>query len=335
MKNILVVGGAGYIGSHTCKELFMQGYNPIVFDSLIYGHKDFVKWGEFVLGDLNNIDQIRLVFERYKIDAVMHFAAFAYVGESVTNPKKYYQNNVVATLNLLNVMKDYDVRKFIFSSSCATYGNPEYLPIDEEHPQNPINPYGMSKLMVENILKDYSTAYDFRFVSLRYFNASGCDIDGEIGEFHDPETHLIPLILDAALGKRDSIKVFGTDYDTKDGSAVRDYIHVVDLSNAHILALKYLFQNGKSEVFNLGNGVGFSVNEVIECVKRVTGLKFNVENVGRRLGDPEALIGSSEKINSILGWEPKYFRLDDIISTAWEWHKKLNRTRVGVALKLE
>lgn len=328
MKNILVVGGAGYIGSHACKELFKQGYNPIVFDNLIYGHKDFVKWGEFVLGDLNNIDQIRLVFERYKIDAVMHFAAFAYVGESVTNPQKYYQNNVVATLNLLNVMKEYNVGKFIFSSTCATYGNPEYLPIDEKHPQNPINPYGMSKLMVENILKDYSTAYDFRFVSLRYFNASGCDIDGEIGEFHDPETHLIPLVLDAALGKRDSIKVFGTDYDTKDGSAVRDYIHVVDLANAHILALQYLLQGGKSEIFNLGNGIGFSVNEVIECVKNVTALTFKVDYVDRRAGDPAVLIGSSEKINSMLGWRPNYHKLDDIISSAWEWHKKLNRNSV-------
>lgn len=328
MKNILVVGGAGYIGSHACKELFKQGYNPIVFDNLIYGHKDFVKWGEFVLGDLNNIDQIRLVFERYKIDALMHFAAFAYVGESVTNPQKYYQNNVVATLNLLNVMKEYNVGKFIFSSTCATYGNPEYLPIDEKHPQNPINPYGMSKLMVENILKDYSTAYDFRFVSLRYFNASGCDIDGEIGEFHDPETHLIPLVLDAALGKRDSIKVFGTDYDTKDGSAVRDYIHVVDLANAHILALQYLLQGGKSEIFNLGNGIGFSVNEVIECVKNVTALTFKVDYVDRRAGDPAVLIGSSEKINSMLGWRPNYHKLDDIISSAWEWHKKLNRNSV-------
>jgi UDP-glucose 4-epimerase len=328
MKNILVAGGAGYIGSHACKELFKQGYNPIVFDNLIYGHKDFVKWGEFFLGDLNNIDQIRLVFERYKIDAVMHFAAFAYVGESVTNPKKYYQNNVVATLNLLNIMMEYNVGKFIFSSTCATYGNPEYLPIDETHPQNPINPYGMSKLMIENILKDYSTAYDFRFVSLRYFNASGCDIDGDIGEFHDPETHLIPLVLDAVLGKRDSIKVFGTDYDTKDGSAVRDYIHVVDLANAHILALQYLLQGGKSEIFNLGNGIGFSVNEVIQSVKRVTGLTFKVDYVDRRAGDPAALIGSSKKINSMLGWRPIYFKLDDIISTAWEWHKKLNRNSI-------
>jgi UDP-glucose 4-epimerase len=323
MKNVLVVGGAGYVGSHACKELFKQGYEPIVFDNLIYGHKDFVKWGDFVLGDLNNIDQIRMVFERYKIDAVMHFAAFTYVGESVANPQKYYQNNLIATLNLLNVMKEYNVGKFIFSSTCATYGNPEYLPIDENHPQNPINPYGMSKLMVENILKDYSTAYDFRFVSLRYFNASGCDLDSEIGELHAPETHLIPLVLDAALGRRESIKVFGTDYDTNDGSAVRDYIHVVDLASAHILALQYLLQGGESEVFNLGNGIGYSVNEVIECVKNVTALKFKVDYVDRREGDPAVLIGSSEKINSMLGWSPRYFKLVDIISTAWEWHKKI------------
>lgn len=323
MKNILIVGGAGYIGSHTCKELHKQGYNPIVYDNLIYGHREFVKWGEFILGDLEDVAQLELLFSRYHIDAVMHFAAFAYVGESVQNPQKYYQNNVLATLNLLNVMKKHNVDKFIFSSTCATYGDPEYLPIDEYHRQSPINPYGMSKLMVENILKDFSNAYDFRFVSLRYFNAAGCDADGEIGENHNPETHLIPLVLDAAIGKRESIKVFGTNYDTKDGTAIRDYIHVSDLANAHILALKYLLDGGDSDIFNLGNGIGFSVKDVINCAKKITGIDFKVELAPRREGDPATLIGSSEKIISKLNWEPKYFMLEDIISTAWEWHKKI------------
>lgn len=324
MKNILVIGGAGYIGSHTCKELYKQGYNPIVFDNLIYGHKEFVKWGDFVFGDLTNIDEIRFVFRKYSIDAVMHFAAFAYVGESVEHPKKYYTNNVVATLNLLNVMLELNIKYFIFSSTCATYGNPEYLPIDEMHPQTPINTYGMSKLMVESILKDYTNAYNFKFVSLRYFNASGCDPECEIGENHNPETHLIPLILDAAIGKRENIKVFGTDYDTRDGSAIRDYIHVVDLAQAHILALEYLFDGNESDIFNLGNGQGFSVKEVIECVKKITQKSFKVIYADRRVGDPASLIGSSKKISSKLHWEPKYNTLESIINTAWEWHKKLN-----------
>lgn len=322
IRNILVVGGAGYIGSHTCKELYKQGYNPIVFDNLIYGHKEFVRWGDFVLGDLNDIEQIKLVFKQYKIDAVMHFAAFAYVGESVDNPRKYYSNNFTATLNLLNVMTDFNVRHFIFSSTCATYGTPKYLPMNEEHPQAPINPYGMSKLMVENVLHDYSKAYNLNFVSLRYFNAAGCDKDVEIGELHDPETHLIPLVLDAAIGKRKSIKVFGTDYDTKDGTAIRDYIHVTDLAEAHILALEHLLKGGASDVFNLSNGVGFSVQEVIDCAKKVTHVDFKVEEAPRRAGDPASLIGTSEKIKSTLKWIPKYTNLEDIILSAWKWHNR-------------
>ncbi|MDW6018305.1 UDP-glucose 4-epimerase GalE [Vibrio plantisponsor] len=323
MKNILVVGGAGYIGSHTCKSLFNKGYNPIVLDNLIYGHEDFVKWGDFILGDLSDVEQIRLIFKRYKIDAVMHFAAFAYVGESVAEPKKYYHNNVLATLNLLNVMLEFDVKYFIFSSTCATYGNPIYLPIDESHPQNPINPYGMSKLVVENILKDYTNAYNFKFVSLRYFNAAGCDPDCEIGENHEPETHLIPLVLDAALGKRDNVKIFGTDYDTRDGSAVRDYIHVLDLAEAHILALEYLYSGHDSDIFNLGNGQGFTVKEVIDCVKKITKCEFKVVEGGRRIGDPSSLIGSSDKIIKTLNWKPKYNTIESIIQTAWNWQKNL------------
>lgn len=324
MKNILVVGGAGYIGSHTCKMLSQRGYNPIVFDNLIYGHREFIKWGDFILADLSNIEQIRLVFEKYKIDAVMHFAAFAYVGESVEHPQKYYTNNVVATLNLLNVMLEFNVKNFIFSSTCATYGNPQYLPIDEAHPQVPINPYGVSKLMMESILKDYTKAYDFKFISLRYFNASGCDPDCEVGENHSPETHLIPLILDAALGKRENIKVFGSDYETRDGTAIRDYIHVIDLAEAHILALESLLSGGDSDIFNLGNGQGFTVKEVIECVKSVTQQDFNVIYADRREGDPGCLIGSSEKITSRLKWKPKYDSLEAIIKTAWDWHLKMN-----------
>ena len=320
MKNVLVVGGAGYIGSHACKELARQGYNPIVLDNLVYGHKRFVKWGEFVLGDLNNIEHLRLVFKSVSIDAVMHFAAFAYVGESVQDPKKYYQNNVVATLNLLNVMLEHNVNKIIFSSSCATYGNPQYLPIDEEHPQNPINPYGMSKLFVENILRDYSLAYGLKYVSLRYFNAAGCDSEREVGEDHNPETHLIPLILKAATNLADSIKIYGVDYDTKDGTAIRDYIHVTDIANAHSLALSYLMDGGFSDVFNLGNGVGFTVNEVILAAKNITGINFNVESVARREGDPAVLIGSSDKIRRRLNWTTPNSSLENIILTAWLWH---------------
>lgn len=320
---ILIVGGAGYIGSHVNKLLNQQGYKTVVFDNLIYGHKEAVKWGEFVLGDLSNIEQIRLVFQKYQIDAVMHFAAFAYVGESVEEPQKYYINNVANTLNLLQVMKEFNCNYFIFSSTCATYGEPQYIPIDEKHPQKPINPYGQSKLMVEKILNDYSNAYGLKYVSLRYFNAAGADIDAEIGENHNPETHLIPLVLDAALGKREDIKVFGTDYDTPDGSAIRDYIHVTDLADAHILALEYLQKDGKSDVFNLGNGDGYSVLEVIDMVKKVTKKDFKVTLTDRRAGDPAKLIGDATKAKEILGWKPKYFELETIIDTAWKWHKKL------------
>lgn len=319
---ILVVGGAGYIGSHTNKLLNQKGYETLIYDNLIYGHKEAVKWGDFILGDLNDIEQLRLVFSKYKIEAVIHFAAFAYVGESVEDPQKYYINNVSNTLNILKVMQEFECKYFIFSSTCATYGNPEYSPIDEKHPQNPINPYGQSKLMVEKILQDYSNAYDIHYVSLRYFNAAGADIDVEIGESHDPETHLIPLVLDAAFGTRKDIKVFGTDYDTPDGSAIRDYIHVTDLADAHILALEYLKGGGKSDLFNLGNGDGYSVLEVIDMVKQVTKKDFKVTLVDRRSGDPAKLIGDASKAKIVLGWEPKYFQLQKIIETAWNWHKK-------------
>lgn len=320
---ILIVGGAGYIGSHLNKEINKKGIKTVIFDNLSYGHKDFVKWGTFEKGDLGNIEEIRAVFKKYPIEAVMHFAAFAYVGESVEDPQKYYINNVKNTLNLLQVMLEENVKYFVFSSTCATYGNPVEIPITENHPQNPINPYGKTKLMVEQILKDYSDAYGLKYASLRYFNAAGADPDSEVGELHDPETHLIPLILDVAAGKREDIKIFGTDYDTPDGTCIRDYIHVTDLADAHILALEYLQNGGKSDFFNLGNGNGFSVKEVIETAREVTGKDIKAVEADRRPGDPPILVGSSNKAKETLNWNPKYDELSKIIETAWNWHKKI------------
>jgi len=320
---ILIVGGAGYIGSHLNKEISKKGIKTVIFDNLSYGHKDFIKWGIFEQGDLSNIEDIRSVFRKYPIEAVMHFAAFTYVGESVEDPQKYYMNNVKNTLNLLQVMLEENVNYFVFSSTCATYGNPVEIPITESHPQNPINPYGKGKLMVETVLKDYSDAYGFKYASLRYFNAAGADPDGEIGELHDPETHLIPLILDVAAGKREDVKIFGTDYDTPDGTCIRDYIHVTDLAEAHILALEYLQKGGESNVFNLGNGNGFSVKEVIETAKEITGKDIKAVESNRRPGDPPILIGSSKKAMEILNWKPKYHDLSKIIETAWNWHKNI------------
>jgi len=322
---ILITGGAGYIGSHANKELWKRGYETLVFDNLIYGHRPFAKWGEFVLGDLEDLDQLRLVFKTYPIKAVMHFAAFTYVGESVEDPQKYYANNLKNTLNLLQVMLEFEVPYFIFSSTCATYGVPQEIPIPEDHPQDPINPYGRCKFMVEKALEDYSRAYGLKYISLRYFNAAGADPDCEVGEWHEPETHLIPLVLDVALGQSEAIKIFGTDYPTEDGTCIRDFIHVTDLAEAHILALEYLFTQGQSEVFNLGNGNGFSVRQVIQTAEEVTKRKINTVEWERRPGDPPVLIGSSQKAKRILGWKPKYYELPVIIQTAWEWHQKLYR----------
>lgn len=318
---ILVCGGAGYIGSHINKQLNKEGYETIVFDNLVYGHREAVKWGSFVKGDLANTDEIRDVFETNTIEAVFHFAAYAYVGESVTEPEKYYYNNVVNTLNLLKVMKEHDCNKIIFSSTCATYGEPERVPITEDMPQNPINPYGMTKLTVERIFRDYQKAYDLRFAVLRYFNAAGADPDCEIGESHNPETHIIPLVLDAASGKRSDIRVFGTDYPTPDGSCIRDYIHVTDLADAHVRALHYLEEGGTGDFFNLGNSIGTSVLEVVDSVKRVTGKDFTVTLAERRPGDPAKLVGSSEKARKALGWEPKLADIDTIVKHAWNWHE--------------
>ena len=319
---ILVTGGAGYIGSHINKLLAHEGYETVVFDNLIYGHQEAVKWGTLIEGDLKNINEIEAVFKRYPIEAVFHFAAYAYVGESVAEPEKYYYNNIGCTLNLLKVMRKYGCDKIIFSSSCATYGEPEKTPITEDMPQNPINPYGFTKYAVERIFKDYERAYGLKYVVLRYFNAAGADPEGEIGEAHDPETHIIPLILDAASGKRPNVKVFGTDYPTRDGSCIRDYIHVSDLATAHLLALRHLEAGKSSQFLNLGNTKGTSVLELIEAAKRVTGKDIPIVLSERRPGDPAILVGSSEKAKRVLGWEPVYGDIDTIVRHTWAWHEK-------------
>ena len=325
IKNpVLVTGGAGYIGAHACKALARAGYTPITYDNMVYGHRSAVKWGPLEEGDITDSVRLEAVMRKYNPKAVMHFAAYAYVGESVEKPSKYYHNNVAGTLTLLDSMRSCSIDKIIFSSTCATYGMPEQIPIPEDHLQNPINPYGRSKLMIEWILKDFAAAYDIRYVCLRYFNAAGADPDAEIGESHDPETHLIPLVLDVASGKRAQIEIFGTDYDTPDGTCIRDYIHVTDLANAHVLALEYLISGGDSDVFNLGNGSGFSVREVIAAALKITDCDIPYQESDRRPGDPPVLIGSSEKIRKNLGWSPAYYDLDAIIETAWRWHRKNN-----------
>ncbi len=321
-KCVLVTGGAGYIGAHACKALAEAGYTPVTYDNLVYGHSAAVKWGPLEKGDIGDRKQLEMVMQKYKPSAVMHFAAYAYVGESVKNPAKYYRNNVAGTLSLLESMKSCSIDKIIFSSTCATYGMPDQIPIAENHPQNPINPYGRSKLMIEWIIQDFAAAYGLKFVSLRYFNAAGADPDAEIGEEHDPETHLIPLVLDAALGRRNRLEIYGTDYDTPDGTCIRDYIHVTDLANAHLLALEHLNVGGQSDVFNLGNGNGFSVREVITTAKNVTGCDIPCLETERRPGDPSVLIGSSEKIRNKLGWRAAHDSLEVIIKTAWRWHKQ-------------
>lgn len=322
---ILVAGGAGYIGSHAVLALQQAGYKVIVLDNLVYGHRDVVETVlqvELIEGDLNDRALLDQLFAQHEIAAVMHFAAYAYVGESVTEPAKYYRNNVVATLTLLEAMVAANVKTFVFSSTCATYGMPKTVPIPEDHPQAPINPYGATKLMVERILADFDVAYGLKSVCFRYFNAAGADPQQRLGEDHIPETHLIPLVLQAALGKRESISVFGTDYPTPDGTCVRDYIHVTDLATAHVLGLEYLLKGGNSEAFNLGNGSGFSVKQVIDAAREVTGREIKVVELERRPGDPPALIGSSEKARTMIGWQPQYTDLREIISHAWNWHQK-------------
>lgn len=320
---ILIVGGAGYIGSHVNKLLTRKGFKTVIFDNLSRGHREFVKWGELFEGDLLDIHRIRSCFKNYQIEAVMHFSALSLVEESIQQPERYYLNNVIGTLNLLQAMREFGVRHFIFSSTCATYGFPERIPILEDHPQRPINPYGWTKLIIEQVLKDYKRAYGLKHVNLRYFNAAGADPDGEIGELHHPETHLIPLVISAAIGLNKEIKIFGTDYPTQDGTCIRDYIHVMDLADAHIKALHYLMDKGKSDSFNLGNGNGHSVREVIEAVRRVGKRDIKVVETERREGDPPVLISSSQKAIEMLGWSPQFEDLEKIIETAWRWHAKL------------
>ena len=319
---ILVFGGAGYIGSHTVKHLLDNGYQVVVADNLIYGHREAVdKRAIFEHADLLDKFSLQQLFKKHKIDAVIHFAAFAYVGESVAEPQKYYFNNVVGTVNLLNVMMENNVKDIVFSSTCATYGEPKQTPIDETHPQNPINPYGRTKLIIEQIFADYERAYGLRHIALRYFNAAGCAADGSIGESHIPETHLIPLVLKAITGERKSISVFGTDYDTPDGTCIRDYIHVEDLALAHRLALEKL--SVYSGCINLGTGIGTSVKEIILAAEEVSGKKCPVEYADRRAGDPARLFADNRKAKEILGWEPAYKNIKDIIQTAWNW--EINR----------
>jgi UDP-glucose 4-epimerase len=317
---ILVAGGAGYIGSHVCKMLHQKGYDVVVYDNLSHGYRSFIRWGDFVQGDIGDTAHLDSVFKNYPIDVVMHFCAFIEVAESVAEPEKYYQNNVQNTLTLLEVMRKHIINKFIFSSTAAIYGMPERMPIREEDRKLPINPYGRSKLMVEEILEDYAAAYGFKSIRFRYFNAAGADPEREIGEAHVPETHLIPLILDAAAGKRECIKIFGTDYETRDGTCVRDYIHVNDLADAHIKGVAYLLDGGETNYFNLGSGCGFTVREMIETTRTVTKRAVMAVEKERRPGDPPSLIASSDKAQKILDWKLLY-SLEDIIRTAWNWHQ--------------
>lgn len=320
MSEILVVGGAGYIGSHMCKYLHGKGLKPVVLDNLSLGHKESVKWGPLYAGDLDDPKLLAEIFAKHDIQAVMHFAAFCYVGESMTEPLKYYQNNVAATLGLLASMLDHGINKMIFSSSCATYGEPETLPISEGLTQKPINPYGRTKLMMENILDDLDSANGLKSVCLRYFNAAGADPEGELGEDHDPETHLIPLVLYAALGRLKNLTVFGKDYPTEDGTCVRDYIHINDLAQAHYLALNHLLGGGESEKYNLGNGNGYSILDVINTASKVSGREIAYTFADRRPGDPAVLVGSSDKAISELNWKPIFNSLENILQTAWDWH---------------
>ena len=319
---VLVVGGAGYIGSHMVKMLSQAGHAVVTLDNLTNGYRSAVKYGDFVEGDIADVELLKSLFLDNKFDGVMHFASYIQVGESVEQPSMYYRNNVSNTQILLDAMIEHDVKKFIFSSTAATFGEPEYTPIDEAHPQKPINPYGHSKLMVEQILSDFDRAYGLKSVCLRYFNAAGADPDGELGERHDPETHLIPLVLQAASGRRQNITVFGDDYDTPDGTCIRDYIHINDLCSAHLLALEYLVNGGDSKAYNMGNGQGYSIKELIDVAKRITGNNFDVVIGTRRDGDPARLVADSKLLQAELGWKPEYPELENIISHAWKWEQR-------------
>ncbi|MEX1153032.1 UDP-glucose 4-epimerase GalE [Parvibaculum sp.] len=327
MTVVFVTGGAGYIGSHTAKALHRAGFTPVVIDNLSRGHEWAVKWGPLEKIDLADGAALDAAFARHRPAAVLHFAAFAYVGESVSNPYLYYRNNVGGTLSLLEAMRRADCGKIVFSSTCATYGIPDKTPISEDAPQRPVNPYGASKLMVERILADAGAAHDLRSVCLRYFNAAGADPDGDIGEAHDPETHLVPLALQAAAGANTALSIFGDDYATPDGSCIRDYIHVSDLADAHVLALRWLLDGNPSRQFNLGNGRGYSVREVVEAVRRISGRAVPVEVGPRRAGDPPVLVADARRAADELGWKPQRVDLDAQIADAWNWFAKMQRGR--------
>lgn len=317
---ILVTGGAGYIGSHTVRELRDRGMDCVVYDNLVTGHIEAVGDAPFVKGDIFDKELLLKTFAEYKVDSVVHFAAYSQVGESMAHPAKYYRNNVAGTLSLLDAMLEGGVKYLVFSSSAATYGESGEGLITEDSPQRPTSVYGQTKLMMEQFMADFDRAYGMRYVALRYFNAAGAHKSGEIGEAHDPESHLIPVILQAALGVRDHIGIYGDDYPTRDGTCIRDYIHITDLADAHIRALDYLKNGGKSTHYNLGNGNGFSVKEVIETARRVTGRAIPARVEGRRPGDPATLVASSEKIKRELGWDPQYDSLEEIVASAWKWH---------------
>jgi len=321
-SKVLVTGGAGYVGSHACKMLAAAGHVPVTIDNLVHGHRKSVRWGPFIEGDLADRHLLMRTLQEHEIDTVMHFAAYAYVGESMEDPGRYFRNNVSNTINLLDAMVETGVSRLVFSSTCATYGMPEHLPIGEDHPQHPINPYGESKLSIERAIHWYGVAHGIRSCSLRYFNAAGADPDGEIGENHDPETHLIPLVIQTAFGLRPEVRIFGTDYETADGSAVRDYIHVADLAAAHRQALEYLVAGGASRCLNLGTGAGHSVKEIIAAVERITGRSVNAVAAARRAGDPAVLVAAPGAAAEVLDWAPQYSDLDTIISTAAEWLRR-------------
>jgi UDP-glucose 4-epimerase len=318
---VLVTGGAGYIGSHTCLKLAEAGFTPVVYDNLSNGHEAFVQWGPFERGDIRDGARLDEVFAKHKPQAVIHFAALIEVGESVKHPGRFFENNVSGAISLIEAARRGGANALVFSSTCATYGDPVRVPMDETHPQAPLNPYGRSKLMVEQALSDYDRYAGFRSVALRYFNAAGADPEGRIGERHHPETHAIPLAIEAAMGKRKGFKLFGTDYDTRDGTCVRDYIHVLDLADAHVLALKRLLDGGQSDVFNLGTGTGTTVRELIATIRDVSGRPFEVEEAARREGDAPVLVADNRKAREVLGWTPK-LDLQAIVESAWAWHSR-------------